>query len=237
MKFSYFLLAFIREVIHNAYVFTRGEDLKTVPHRTVGRLTLYWRTLRDLGAEGPTSVYSHFLASKSRVTPAQVRRDLMVLGHSGTPARGYDVQRLREHIEAFLFPAIEQKVAVAGVGNIGRALLKFFIGRRPTLRIVASFEANPEKYDRLIQGCPCYSIDKAEGVIRELGITVGIIAVPDKEAQYVADAFVAAGISGILNFARTPLNVPADVYVEDIDLAMSLDKVAYFARQSDRTDR
>lgn len=161
----------------------------------------------------------------------------MVLGYSGTPAHGYDVQRLQEHIEAFLFPATEQKVAIAGVGNIGRALLKFFIGRRPTLRIVASFEVNPEKYDRLIQGCRCYSIEKSGSVIRELGITVGIIAVPDKEAQYVADAFVRAGVRGILNFARTPLHVPSDVYVEDIDLAMSMDKVAYFARQSGCSDR
>jgi len=211
--------------------------LKTVPHRTVGRLTLYWRTLRDIAAEGQTSVYSHAIAAKSRVTPAQVRRDLMVLGCSGTPAHGYDIQRLQEYIEAFLFPSTEQKVAIAGVGNIGRALLKFFTGRRPTLRIVASFEANPEKYDRLIQGCPCYSIEKAGSVIRELGITVGIIAVPDKEAQYVADAFVGAGVRGILNFARTPLHVSPDVYVEDIDLAMSMDKVAYFARQSGRPGR
>jgi redox-sensing transcriptional repressor len=208
-----------------------------VPHRTVGRLTLYWRTLRDLAGEGQVQVYSHFLAAKSRVTPAQVRRDLMVLGYTGTPARGYGVQMLREHIEAFLFPSTEQRVAIAGVGNIGRALLKFFSGRRPTLRIAASFEVNPEKYDRLIQGCPCHSIEKAGSVIRDLGITVGIIAVPDKEAQYVADAFVGAGIRGILNFARTPLHVPSDVYVEDIDLAMSMDKVAYFARQSVKPDR
>jgi redox-sensing transcriptional repressor len=213
------------------------RDLKTVPHRTVGRLTLYWRTLQEFADEGQTHVYSHVLAARARVTPAQVRRDLMVLGYTGTPARGYDVQRLREHIEVFLFPPTEQKVAIAGVGNIGRALLKFFNGRRPNLRIVASFEVNPEKYDHLIQGCPCHSISKAESVIREMGITVGIIAVPDKEAQFVADAFVGAGICGILNFARTPLHVPTDIYVEDIDLAMSMDKVAYFARQSVRSDR
>jgi redox-sensing transcriptional repressor len=161
----------------------------------------------------------------------------MVLGYTGTPARGYEVRRLRDHVEAFLFPATEQRVAIAGVGNIGRALLKFFSGRRPTLRIAASFEANPEKYDRLIQGCPCHCIEKAEGVIRNMGITVGIIAVPEKEAQYVADVFVAAGIRGILNFARTPLRVPPEVYVEDIDLAMSMDKVAYFARRSAKPDR
>jgi redox-sensing transcriptional repressor len=211
--------------------------LKTVPHRTIGRLTLYWRTLRDLASERQSHVYSHLLAAKSRVTPAQVRRDLMIIGYTGTPARGYDVQKLRDHIEAFLFPATEQRVAVAGVGNIGRALLKFFSGRRPTLRIVASFEVNPEKYDRLIQGCPCYSIAMAGSVIREQGITIGIIAVPEKEAQYVTDSFVRAGVRGLLNFARTPLQVPPDVYVENIDLAMSMDKVAYFARQYARSDR
>jgi len=209
--------------------------MEMIPTRTIGRLTLYWRTLRDLG-DSQTHVYSHYLASKSRVTPAQVRRDLMVLGYTGTPARGYDVRKLRDHIEAFIFPSSEQRAAIAGVGNIGRALLKFFIGRRPTLRIVASFEVNPEKFGRLIQGCPCYSIENAAGVIREQGITVGIIAVPDNEAQYVADVFVDGGVRGILNFARTPLHVPAGVYVEDIDLAMSMDRVAFFARQSLKTD-
>jgi redox-sensing transcriptional repressor len=203
-----------------------------VPYRTIGRLTLYWRTLRDLASDGKTYVYSHDLASKSRVTAAQVRRDLMVLGYSGTPARGYDIDKLREYIEVFVFPSSEQKAIIAGVGNIGRALLKFFLGRRPALSIVASLEVNPEKFDRMIHGCPCYSIENAASVIRDQGITVGIIAVPDKEAQYVADVLVDAGIRGMLNFARTALHVPSGVYVEDIDLAMSMDRVAYFARQS-----
>ncbi len=209
---------------------------KSVSHRTIGRLTLYWRTLRDLAPENQSHIFSHDLATKARVTAAQVRRDLMVLGYTGTPAHGYDVRKLRDHIQAFLFPTIEQKVALAGVGNIGRALLKFFAGRRPTLRIVAAFEKNAEKFDRLIGGCPCHSIDRAEAVIRDLGITVGIIAVPAEEAQFVTNLFVAAGIRGILNFARTPLQVPPEVYVEDIDLAMSMDKVAYFARQSQKCD-
>jgi len=203
-----------------------------VPYRTIGRLTLYWRILRDLASEGETYIYSHDLASRSRVTATQARRDLMVVGYSGTPARGYDVKKLRDHIEAFVFPAEEQRAIIAGVGNIGRALLKFFLGRRPTLKIVASLETNPDKFGRLIHGCPCYSIENAGSVIREQCITVGIIAVPDKEAQYVSDMYVEAGIRGILNFARTALHVPSGVYVEDIDLAMSMDRVAYFARQS-----
>jgi len=211
--------------------------VESVPYRTVGRLTLYWRILRDLTVEGQTHIYSHDLASRSRVTAAQVRRDLMVVGYSGTPARGYDVEKLLETIEKFVFPMEEQKAIIAGVGNIGRALLKFFLGRRPTLKIVASLEINPEKFGRMIHGCPCHSVENAEKVIRDQGITVGIIAVPDKEAQYVADVFVHAGVRGILNFARTALRVPSGVYVEDIDLAMSMDRVAFFARQSIKSER
>jgi redox-sensing transcriptional repressor len=207
-----------------------------VPYRSIGRLTRYWRTLRDLAGEGKSHIYSHELASRSRVTAAQVRRDLMVIGYTGTPAHGYDVKTLREHIEAFIFPQEEQKAIIAGVGNIGLAFLKFFTGRRPSLKIVASLEANPEKFGRMIHGCPCHSIEEASKVIQDQCITVGIIAVPDKEAQYIADVFVDAGIRGILNFARTALNVPDGVYVEDIDLAMSMDRVAFFARQSIKTE-
>jgi redox-sensing transcriptional repressor len=206
--------------------------MKTVTHRTVGRLSLYRRILNEFAAEKEAHVYSHVLAHRAAVTAAQVRRDLMVVGYTGTPSRGYDVHKLRDHIDAFLFPVCEQRVALAGVGNIGRAVLNFFSGRRPKLSIVAAFEKNPDKYGRVIGGCPCYSIEQAGEVIREQGITIGIIAVPDEEAQYVARVFVAAGVAGLLNFARAPLHLPPDIYVEDIDLAASMDKVAYFARRS-----
>jgi redox-sensing transcriptional repressor len=201
-------------------------------YKTIGRLTQYWQTLSDLATEGQIHIYSHVLAAKSQVTAAQVRRDLMVLGYTGTPARGYEVNKLKQHIEAFVFPTQEQRAAIAGVGNIGLAILKYFTGRRPFFRITASFEINPEKYDRLIHGCRCYSIENAADIIREQCITVGIIAVPDREAQFVSNLFIGAGIRGILNFARTSLQVPHGVYVEDIDLAMSMDRVAFFARQS-----
>ena len=205
--------------------------MKSVPHRTVGRLSLYWRILRDLAPKAEA------ISIPMSWPPRRRHRRTGAARPHGHRLHRNSCPRLRRpeapgHIEAFLFPATEQKAVIAGVGNIGRALLKFFAGRRPTLKIVASFEVNPEKFDRMIHGCPCHSIENAESVIRDMGITVGIIAVPDKEAQYVADVFVDAGIRGILNFARTPLHVPPGVYVEDIDLAMSMDKVAYFARQS-----
>jgi redox-sensing transcriptional repressor len=210
--------------------------VKVVPHRTVGRLSLYRRILNEFASGKLPHVHSHVLAAKAGLTAAQVRRDLMVIGYTGTPYHGYDVDKLRHHIESFLFPEAEQKVALAGVGNMGRAILAFFSGRRPKLRIVASFEKDSDKFNRVIAGCPCYPIEEAGTVIHDMGITIGVIAVPSDEAQHVATTFVNAGIRGILNFARTALRTPQHVFMENIDLAMSMDKVAFYARQS-RTSR
>ena len=38
-------------------------------------------------------------------------------------------------------------------------------------------------------------------------------------------------MTGILNFAPQRLRVPPHVYVEDIDMTMALEKVAYFSHQ------
>jgi len=67
-------------------------------------------------------------------------------------------------------------------------------------------------------------------------IRLAIITVPAQAAQDVADALVQAGIRGILNFAPVRLRVPAQVHVEDIDMTVSLEKVAYFARQSEERE-
>jgi len=67
--------------------------------------------------------------------------------------------------------------------------------------------------------------------VRQEEITVGIIAVPAGAAQETAHQLLAAGVTGILNFAPTPLEVPPHVYIEDMDIAITLETVAFFARQ------
>jgi redox-sensing transcriptional repressor len=67
--------------------------------------------------------------------------------------------------------------------------------------------------------------------IERLEIRTAIIAVPASEAQGVAERLIRAGVRGILNFAPVRLRVATGVYVEDLDMTTSLEKVAYFARQ------
>ena len=51
---------------------------------------------------------------------------------------------------------------------------------------------------------------------------------PAAAAQSVADRMTGAGLRGILNFAPVPLRVPDHVFVDRIDIASALEKLAYF---------
>ncbi len=155
----------------------------------------------------------------------------MVLGCTGSPTHGYDVDCLIESVAQVLDAPEGQRVALVGIGNLGRAVLAYFVGRRPKLSIVAAFDKDPQKVERVTHGCPCLPMDSLGKTIREKCIEVGIITVPAGAAQEVADTLCEAGVMGLLNFAPVRLWVPSTVYVEDIDVTMSLEKVAFFARQ------
>jgi redox-sensing transcriptional repressor len=198
---------------------------------TIGRFSIYRRILNRLLSENSKNIFSHQLAVMAGVTPAQVRRDIMSIGYSGTPNRGYGVADLIESIGLSLDDPEGQRAALVGIGNLGRAILAYFSGRRPKLAIMAAFDTNPKKFDRVIQGCRCFNIERLEEIVRKLGIDIGIITVPSDEAQKVANALVHAGIKGILNYAPVRIQVPVNIYVEEIDMTMALEKVAYFARK------
>ena len=123
-------------------------------------------------------------------------------------------------------------MALVGVGNLGGAILGFFVGRRPKLSLVAAFDADRDKAGRVLYGVRCHAMNEMADVVVGQGIRVAAITVPASEAQDVADRLVRAGVRGILNFAPVRLRVPAGVYVEDVDVTMALEKVAYFARQA-----
>lgn len=200
------------------------------PERTIGRLSLYRRLLQQEWDRGVMNIFSHQLAAIAGVTAAQIRRDLTYIGYYGNPRLGYGVRELRESIESFLNPSGVERLALVGVGNLGRAILAYFSGRHRKLSIVAAFDNDATKIGRVIQGCRVYGMDELPEVVRENRIEAAIIAVPAPNAQAVADVLTTAGVTGILNFAPASLRVGRNVYVEHNDLTMAVEKVAYFAR-------
>ena len=203
-----------------------------LPGRVIERLSLYRRLLTEALEHNEYSIYSHDLAVKAGVTAAQVRRDLMEIGFTGSPRKGYEVNGLVRAIGDFLYNPDGEPVALIGVGNLGRALLPFFAAHEPQVRVCAAFDTDPNKTGRVIYGCRVYSNEELGEIVRKQGIRVAILAVPADAAQALADRLTGLGISGIMNFAPAHLRVPASVAVENIDMTMVLEKVAFLARQS-----
>ena len=201
-----------------------------LPERTVERISEYRRTLLNCLAEGKTHIYSHELAQMHHNTAVQVRRDIMFIGYSSMQRKGYDVRELIDVIGSILDSQKVLNVAVVGIGNLGRAITSYFMGKRSKLDIVAAFDVDPSKVDRVIAGVKCYPIAKMQDVIREKDISIAIITVPADQARDIAEQLHLAGVKGLLNFTTVPLNVSPEVYIDEYDMVTSLEKVAYFVK-------
>jgi redox-sensing transcriptional repressor len=201
-----------------------------VSRKTVARLSRYRRLLSALHAGGTESIYSHQLARHAVVSAPQVRRDLMAIGYSGSPNRGYDVAACIDSIASFLDGAYRQDVCLVGVGNLGRAVLAHFAEASPSVGIVAAFDADPALCDTTVEGCRCFGAGAMEQLVRDLGIEIGVLTVPGEAAQGVADTLVRAGVKSLISFAPTPLQLPNDIFIEYMDITAALESAAFFAR-------
>jgi redox-sensing transcriptional repressor len=204
---------------------------QAVSYKTVKRLSLYRRLLENLRTSNTTNVFSHQLAQMAGVSAAQVRRDFMVIGYSGNPSRGYQVDTCLASIGNLLDGTARQDVALVGLGRLGHSVLTHFAGRSPLLSIAAGFDTNPRIVGTTVEGCPVFSMDDLERVVHDKGIRIAILAVPPETAQKAAEALVRAGVRSIVDFTAVPLQLPDDVFVDHMDITSSLESAGFFARQ------
>jgi redox-sensing transcriptional repressor len=202
-----------------------------LPEKTVERLSEYRRTLLNCLSMGKTHIFSHELAQLHNITAVQVRRDIMFIGYSSMQRKGYDVREMIEVIGNIIDSDEGLNVAIVGIGNLGRAITHYFMGKRSKLNIVAAFDVDQSKIDRVISGVKCYALQTFAEVVKELDISIALLTVPADAASETTEMIVMGGIKGILNFTTMPLNVPSNVYLEEYDMITSLEKVAYFVKK------
>jgi redox-sensing transcriptional repressor len=206
--------------------------MNKLPGKTVERLSEYRRQLLGCLADNKNYIFSHDLAALLHITAVQVRRDLMLIGYSSVLRKGYDIRELIDTIGRIIDSAEGLNVAIIGIGNLGRAVTGYFRGKRSKLNIVASFDNDPQKVNKVISGVKCYHIQDMEQIIKELDIKIAILTIPADFAKSMAEEVVRFGIKGILNFTTIPLNVPSGVYLEEYDMITSIEKVAYFVKEN-----
>jgi redox-sensing transcriptional repressor len=201
-----------------------------LPRASVGRLSLYLRRLEELLREGVATVSSSQLGDSLGVTDAQVRKDLAYLGNLGHPGIGYPTQELMAAIRRALGIDREWLVALVGVGNLARALLRYRGFAQRGFRVVAMFDSDAEKIGQQVEGVTVHAMDEMARVLATSGAELGLLTVPAESAQAVADVLVASGIRGILNFAPTVLRLPPEMSVVSVDLTVQLEQLAFLVQ-------
>jgi redox-sensing transcriptional repressor len=206
---------------------------RPIPEATVARLPIYLRALLDL-AEGRASltVSSDELARMAGVNAAKVRKDLSYLGSYGTRGVGYDIEYLLYQITRELGLTQDWPAAIAGVGNLGRALASFKGFSERGFRIAALFDVDEDVIGMEVAGLVVRHLDDLKDAVAQDGICIGIITTPPFAAQEVADRFVDAGVKSVLNFAPAVVNVPPDVSIRKVDLSIELQILSFYQQRT-----
>ena len=199
-----------------------------IPRKTIYRLSIYLRCLARLKENSIGTVSSEALAKAAGVKPTQLRKDLAYFGTFGTRGLGYDVAELSGKISDELGTSSLQPVILAGVGNLGLALLSYRGFEKEGFEIIAAFDTAPgRKRDKEIKQ-PILGMDELKRFVQENGVKMAILSVPAAAAQAVANQLIEAGVMGILNFSPIVLAVPEDVMVNNVNLAIELENLSYF---------
>ena len=202
--------------------------IRKIPKATITRLSIYYRQLELLEFDGYRMVSSEKLAWLCQVNPAQIRKDLGYFGEFGVRGVGYDVIDLQMQIKRILAVNRDWNLGVAGIGNLGSALMQRQNLTDRGFKCVAAFDNDHRKIGKeLPSGILIRDIEDLAQSIEELNIEIGVIATPPSAAQKVADLFLEARVNAILNFSPTRITVPGCCLVENIDFTVMLDVLTY----------
>ncbi len=201
--------------------------MKHIADSTVRRLSAYLRFLEDFEGRGLATISSDELAARGGTTSAQVRKDLSFFGSFGKRGLGYSVPELAGRLREILGLEKEWKVIIIGAGKIGAALVAYRGFRQRGFHILAAYDSNPEKVGHPLEGIPVRDISHLEKDVHKDAPDIAVVTVPAENAQAVADRLVRAGIKAVLNFAPVQLQVPADVTVKTVNMAMELESLSF----------
>ena len=204
--------------------------MRKIAESTVRRLSLYLRFLEEFEEQGIATVSSGALAQRGGTTSAQVRKDLSFFGSFGKRGLGYAVPELAARLREILGLGRRYNVVVVGAGKIGSALVQYRGFPKRGFDIRAIFDVDPAKIGHPWNGLTVQDVRIMESCLAGHDIDIAVLVTPPEAAQPLAARLVALHIKAILNFAPVQLNVPDDVTVKNVNLALELEALSYALR-------
>ncbi len=195
----------------------------TISKQALNRMPYYLQHLKKLQREGIEIIAAPAIAESLELNDVQVRKDLAAISTTkGKPKAGFPVKELVNNMENFLgYHNIDDAVLI-GAGSLGRALLSYKGFESCGLNIVAAFDADDSVLGSDVCGKKVLPASKLSDMCKRMNIHIGIIAVPADQAQAVCDQLVSCGILAIWNFAPVHLSAPANILVQNENMAASL---------------
>ena len=194
-------------------------ERKEISKAVLKRLPSYLSYLKSIQDSPTPYISATALANALGMGEVQVRKDLALVSDGGRPKIGYVRESLIEDIEQFLGYDNTTDAILVGAGKLGLALMDYSGFQAYGLNILAAFDAKPAVSN---EGKPVYPMDQMESFCKTNKILMGIITVPEQYAQLVCDKMIQCGIKAIWNFAPTHLDVPANILVQNENMATSL---------------
>ncbi len=201
--------------------------MRHVALSTIRRLSLYLHFLESCEREGKDTVSSRALAEKGGATPAQVRKDLSFFGSFGKRGIGYPTTELAAHIREILGLGRRHRVVLVGAGRIGAALANYPGFGERGFDIAAVYDVDPAKIGQSLDGSLVRDLALLEGDLALEPAQIAVIGTPAEAAREIADRLVRSGVRAILNFAPVALNVPPDVTVTNVNMALELEALSF----------
>jgi len=203
-----------------------GEQA-SVPIPVVRRLSHYLQHVRMQIEQGREWISSLELAEALEVTSSTVRQDLSWLEISGTAKRGYKIEDLESAIATLVGRDRSSNMVIVGAGNLGRALALHEEFPRHGFPVCGLFDSNTRIVGRKVGKFVIQNMDELPKVVRDKAVEIGVIAVPAKSAQEVADVLVSGGVQGLLNMSCTHVRTPEGVSVVEARMFSSLNLLSY----------
>ena len=196
-------------------------DKKEISKSVLKRLPGYLNYLKNIPDDASPYISATALANALGMGEVQVRKDLAMVSDGGRPKIGYLRESLIEDISQFLGYDNTTDAILVGAGKLGQALLGYNGFAAYGLNILAAFDVEPEQ-GMTQEGKPIYPMEQLESFCRSNNVLMGIITVPGKYAQEVCDSLIRCGIKAVWNFAPVHLDVPANILVQNENMATSL---------------
>lgn len=198
---------------------------KNIPFATKERYPDYLRVLRYFQSKGLEKIMSNELARELGINATSVRRDISYLGHMGRQGYGYNINILIDELKKELGDGKDEGVVLIGVGNMGKALLKYNTFSFQVGRIVCGFDVDPHNIG-VIENVPIYHYKDLYSKFPR-GVKIAILAMPGNIAQKVADELMSLGVTAFINFSDGVLKTRKRVIVEPVDLASLIQDIIY----------